>query len=42
MLGVAGADKLGSAGPFAVPPIERVIHLVTDPAASRARLIAMR
>jgi DeoR/GlpR family transcriptional regulator of sugar metabolism len=34
VIAVAAAAKLGTAGPFAVAPIERVTHLVTDRAAS--------
>ena len=34
VIAVAAADKLGTAGPFAVASIERVTHLVTDRAAS--------
>lgn len=34
VIAVAAADKLGTAGAFAVAPIERVTHLVTDRAAS--------
>jgi DeoR/GlpR family transcriptional regulator of sugar metabolism len=30
VIAVAAADKLGTAGPFAVAPISRVTHLVTD------------
>jgi DeoR/GlpR family transcriptional regulator of sugar metabolism len=38
VIAVAAADKLGTAGPFAVAPIERVTHLVTDRAASARAL----
>jgi DeoR/GlpR family transcriptional regulator of sugar metabolism len=34
VVAVAAADKLGTAGPFAVVPIARVTHLVTDAAAA--------
>jgi DeoR/GlpR family transcriptional regulator of sugar metabolism len=34
VIAVATADKLGTAGPFAVVPIERVTHLVTERSAT--------
>ena len=42
MIAVATADKLGTAGPFAVVPITRVTHLVTERTASDALVRAFK
>lgn len=42
VVAVAAADKLGTAGPFVVEPIERITDLVTDRAASEELLQAFR
>ena len=38
VVAVAAADKLGTAGAFAVAPVTRVSHLVTDRSAGDERL----
>ena len=42
VVAVAAADKLGTAGPFAVVPVEQLTHLVTDRAAQPRLLDAFR
>jgi DeoR/GlpR family transcriptional regulator of sugar metabolism len=42
VVAVAAADKLGTAGPFAVAPVARVSHLVTDRSAGEERLARFR
>jgi DeoR/GlpR family transcriptional regulator of sugar metabolism len=37
VVAVSSADKLGSAGPFVVAPIEELTHLVTDESISEER-----